>query len=930
MAENDVPITISVDDADAIKALKELAKAAEDVVSAVSKSAQKSSDEVSKSVANSSNKTIQLLRDYKELILGVAAVVIGHELIDFLKESAQESAHFQGEVAKLEASLQSVGDFTPDIVADFKDFAKELQETSKFSEESAISQIAFAKQLGLSNDKAKELIQASADLATVTGKTLEESVHELGRTLTGTAGAISRTIPQLKGLSEEQLKAGAAIDFVSERLGGAAQKALNTYEGALIQLRFSQEDFRKSVGSIITENPKFIGAIQGLSAVFKDLEEFVLDNKDSIIDFINNGINLFISLIPVALNGIGALIATFGELARAVGLIALDDVKFAKLNKAIDDTGLLIAKAALAAEDAGKKFEEISLKGAVAAKKQQDAETVKGQAAVKASVEAANAEAERQKQTTKLLAEVDKFRESVFKKDLADENNIAFEREKNLKKLQEFQDAGVIATKEAEDLRLVIVRESEQKIKDARKKKFDEFKKDVEDAAKNPIDFFIDVKSTDVSKISKELAKGVAGALGGVADILKGKAGAEELTKKLSGALADALIPGLGPVVSEIVGVLQQGPEAVKKFVNEFVDSLPQLVKNIAESIPVLVESLIRAAPKLVKSLVDAIPDIVHAFAAGAPEIAKALGEEAPVIMIELAKASPVLTQALIEEFVKSGGGTKWGIAIAVGMAQSTAHLITGNKIFEGFSKGADIFGQKVAASFLNLVGNIGSIWGSQFTNVTFPSLNASSIQFGANIQTAILAAVGGIPAIINGAFVAVFQPLFDTITGAFSAIFDGLRNAINQGGQEAAGFFTAPIDRLIGFLSGFKFPDINIPGLPGSGGGGNIHVLGVDTGVHFATGGQVPQGFPNDNFPARLTSGENIISPGLSDKLGAFLDQSGGNDGQNNDLLAAILGQILSTLKEPQQVSTSINVGSRELANVILDLQRNNARLSA
>jgi hypothetical protein len=927
VADNEVPIDITVDDTDAIKALKNLSKSAEDAVKALQTVGKGVSDSLNEATSKN-NKTLQFLKDYKELILGVAAVAIGHELIDFLKDSANASAHFQGEVAKLEASLQSVGDFTPDVVADFKDFAKELQETSKFSEESAISQIAFAKQLGLSNDKAKELIQASADLATVTGKTLEESVHELGRTLTGTAGAIARTIPQLKGLSEEQLKAGAAIDFVSERLGGAAQKALNTYEGALIQLKFSQEDFRKSVGSIITENPKFIGAIQGLSGVFKDLEEFVLDNKDSIIDFVNNGINLFIALIPTALNGIGALVATFGELARAVGLIALDDAKFAKLNKAIDDTGLLIAKASLAAEDAGKKFEEISLKGAVAAKKQQDAEIVKGQSAVRASVDAANAEAERQKQTVKLLAEVDKFRESVFKKDLTDENNIAFERDKNLQKLKEFQDAGVIATKEAEDLRLVIVRESEQKIKDARKKKFDEFKKDVEDAAKNPIDFFIDVKSTDVSKISKELAKGVAGVLGGVADILKGKSGAEELTKKLSGALADAIIPGLGPVVSEITGVLQQGPEAVKKFVNEFVDSLPALVKNIAESIPVLVESLIRAAPKLIKSLVDAIPDIVHAFAAGAPEIAKALGEEAPVIMIELAKASPVLTQAITEEFVKSGGGTKWGIAIAQGMAQSTAHLITGNKIFEGFSKGADIFGQKISAGFFNLVGNIGSAWGSQFTNITTPSLNASSIQFGANISTVILAAIGGIPAVITAGFAAAIPQVVAGITAAFSGISGFITNAFNSILDPLANAIYSPVNRLIDFLNQFKFPSIQIPGIGDAGSAAGGVVSKIKSGLGLAEGGQVPSGFPNDTFPARLTSGENIISPGLSDKLSSFIDSAGG--GSSNDVNTALLSQILSILQTPQQINTSITIGSRELAGVILDLQRNNQRLSA
>lgn len=89
-----------------------------------------------------------------------------------------------------------------------------------------------------------------------------------------------------------------------------------------------------------------------------------------------------------------------------------------------------------------------------------------------------------------------------------------------------------------------------------------------------------------------------------------------------------------------------------------------------------------------------------------------------------------------------------------------------------------------------------------------------------------------------------------------------------------------------------------------------NVAGVGLATGITA-----VPKGFPNDTFPANLTSGERVLSVEQNKDLGKFLDSQESQDSksidleQTNGLLAAIaerLGQLENTI--------IVNVGPREI----------------
>jgi hypothetical protein len=98
----------------------------------------------------------------------------------------------------------------------------------------------------------------------------------------------------------------------------------------------------------------------------------------------------------------------------------------------------------------------------------------------------------------------------------------------------------------------------------------------------------------------------------------------------------------------------------------------------------------------------------------------------------------------------------------------------------------------------------------------------------------------------------------------------------------------------------------------------GDVLTGGLNRAFGFADGGVIPPGFPRDSFPAGLTSGEVVLNAKQQKAL-AF------DNARTQDMLA----QVLQTLQNPTQVRSELTLDGKALGEVILDLNRDNARLA-
>jgi hypothetical protein len=198
----------------------------------------------------------------------------------FIKESVDAAAEQEAALNKLAQSLRATGEFSRQAVEDLAQFASELQKASIYGDEVVIGQLAIAKSFGATNEQAKQLVQAAANLASTFGGTLEENVFKLGRTLGGVVSRELKTIvPEIKTLGEEALRSGDAIQVINERFGGAAASELNTYAGQTTALKNAFSDLQEEIGAFITGSSTLGSIVQVSTGFIQEITQSIVDYR---------------------------------------------------------------------------------------------------------------------------------------------------------------------------------------------------------------------------------------------------------------------------------------------------------------------------------------------------------------------------------------------------------------------------------------------------------------------------------------------------------------------------------------------------------------------------------------------------------------------------------------------------------------------------
>lgn len=342
----------------------------------------------------------------------------------------------------------------------------------------------------------------------------------------------------------------------------------------------------------------------------------------------------------------------------------------------------------------------------------------------------------------------------------------------------------------------------------------------------------------------------------------------------------------------------------IKTIVDQFAQALPTLVEGIILSIPALIESIADNAPIIIERLVDRADDIIIALANAAPRVASKLAIAFSVqLPIEMAKASPQIAIELTKEVgLRLPGKILEGLKKA--FTDSKVFLESGKKIFQGFLnflKGIEVltifrnFGELIYKGLFNLLKELGSYL----------------FQVGKSIIRGFTEALKDVAQSVAE----FFYSLGMTIVQGF---IDGLKS-IGKIVGEAVGVSGGTGGSLVNYVVGAAV-----------GGPAGQVVTAVEEFFGLARGGLVPGGFPNDSFPARLTSGELVVDRSTTQDLQEFLSTQGGSAASGgNETMIGLLSQVVNLLQNGQSIETSVDFEGDTLANIILNLNRNNARIA-
>jgi hypothetical protein len=309
-------------------------------------------DHVSESTKHTQEHTEGLHGGLVSLEAGLEVAHMGLELVEkgfeILSEKIGEAIKVSLEAEKAQTrmtgALVSTGKYTAELNEHLNEYAENLQKTTGVSAETVKGILATGISMGLSTEKAQQLVSASQKLAAATGTDVQTAFEKLRGSLAGHARAIATSVAGVGDLSAAQLKSGAAIDLVNSQLTAQFQIYQGSFAAGLERAHVGVEELYKNFGNLITQNPAVKAALGQFNILLNELGEFVSHNKGEMKDWVSNGILLVVDSLEgmnlvfdaiyrggvIAFNGVEGALQTL-----ALGVVTLVDGPFALLYKAL-------------------------------------------------------------------------------------------------------------------------------------------------------------------------------------------------------------------------------------------------------------------------------------------------------------------------------------------------------------------------------------------------------------------------------------------------------------------------------------------------------------------------------------------------------------------------------------------------------------------
>lgn len=203
-------------------------------------------EETGKKIEQMGEGTASLETKLGKLAESGALAAMARQVVGFATSAAAAYAQAEQSSRRLEMAMTMRG--SVEGAQRLAQFASEIQALTGASDDYVKQLAAELAMQGKSEEQIKRILTVAVDLSAVTGQDLASSVQELNGTLSGMVVHMGRSIPQLKNLTEEELKAGKAIEIVGQLYAGSAQAMSGASAVSFARMKESIGDLLEAIG----------------------------------------------------------------------------------------------------------------------------------------------------------------------------------------------------------------------------------------------------------------------------------------------------------------------------------------------------------------------------------------------------------------------------------------------------------------------------------------------------------------------------------------------------------------------------------------------------------------------------------------------------------------------------------------------------------
>lgn len=148
---------------------------------------------------------------------------------------------------QLEAAAKNNPYLNKENVKQLKNFASQLQSIGTIGDEELLPLMAQLAAAGRTQAEIQDIMSAALDVSASGAMSMESAVKNLNKTFSGLSGELGESIPQIKSLTQEQLKNGEAVKVVANQYKGMAEETTKA-SGTGIQLKNAIGDLKEQLG----------------------------------------------------------------------------------------------------------------------------------------------------------------------------------------------------------------------------------------------------------------------------------------------------------------------------------------------------------------------------------------------------------------------------------------------------------------------------------------------------------------------------------------------------------------------------------------------------------------------------------------------------------------------------------------------------------
>ena len=193
---------------------------------------------------------VNTLGDTLKKVGAIAISVFGGAgILATMKQSIGLWAEQEKSTLKLTFAVKQFAGENKTLLKSLQDLGGQLQKSIGVGNEYVENLASIGLSVGITSDKITDATKASILLSKAVGVDANTILRGFSQTLEGQVGILGRYIPQLKNLTEEELKSGKAIDFVVQNFGDLEQTLSTTTEASIEKFKASFGDILEVLGS---------------------------------------------------------------------------------------------------------------------------------------------------------------------------------------------------------------------------------------------------------------------------------------------------------------------------------------------------------------------------------------------------------------------------------------------------------------------------------------------------------------------------------------------------------------------------------------------------------------------------------------------------------------------------------------------------------